>query len=291
MASPVPSAFPNIFGPFNVGHGLSVEHALVTPELAAAWLEHIPNARRMDEPRVARYTADLRHRAWFMTGEPIRFDWNGDLLNGHHRLHAIVRAGVSAWLLIVRGIDPSTKATQDTGLPKRLSDWSERVNATAGYAISATVLRLLARDNNLASIPRLKEQTWDLVGDEHIQFGTTARSSRLAHTAPCRMVCALLHRLDPPRAELFRDRVSTLDLPAGSVEHVYARQYLNAGTMTAHQHGLLAARAAMAAARGEAPKILREAPHDEIIRVLRLEKIEEMLDNERAAMRVARGTR
>lgn len=292
MTSPVASAFPHIFGPFNVGHGLWVEQALVTPELAAAWLEDVPNARRIDENRVARYAADLRQGAWRMTGETLRFDWNDSLLNGHHRLRAITRAGVSAWLLIVRGVDPTTKETQDTGLPKRLSDWSERTNATAGYAISAALLRLLTRDYNLASIPRLKEQTWDIVGDDHIQFAASVKGSRLSHTAPFRMACALLHRLDPPRSEQFRERISKFEFPSGSVEQVYARQFSNAGTMNVLQHSVLAARAAMAAARGEAPKVLREPHLEDVVRVLRLEKIVTMIEDERAAMRVnpARGS-
>jgi hypothetical protein len=270
------------FGPFDVGHGLTVEHVLVTPSLASVWLAEVPHSRRKDHHRIARYTGEIVRDAWRMTGETLRFDWDGFLLNGHHRLYAVAKAGVPVWMLIVRGVDPSTKETQDTGMPKRLADWSERSNANAGYAMVVSLLRVLSRSPHINN-PRIKNQAWDLIGDEHIQFSASVKGSRVAQTAPCRMACAMIHRLDKPRAELFRDRLSKFDLPIGSVEQVYARQFDNANAISVCDHSALAVRAAMAAIREEAPKVLRTASVAEVIRVLKIEKIAFMLEEERAA--------
>jgi hypothetical protein len=44
---------------------------------------------------------------WLENGEPIIFDGEGNILNGHNRLQAVILADVGVWFLVVRGVaDP-----------------------------------------------------------------------------------------------------------------------------------------------------------------------------------------
>ena len=76
----------------------------VTPKLAATWLSDNPQSRPLDEERVAEYAERMRSGEWNerVKGEslPIEHLDTGRLLNGQHRLAAVVRAGVAVRLRV-----------------------------------------------------------------------------------------------------------------------------------------------------------------------------------------------
>jgi hypothetical protein len=57
-----------------------------------------------------------------VTGEAIKFSTSGELIDGQHRLQAIIESGKPQWLLVIRGLDPATKAVIDTGAPRTAGD-------------------------------------------------------------------------------------------------------------------------------------------------------------------------
>ena len=70
----------------------------VTPEMAAAWLSDNPHNRPLDEARVAEYAERMRSGGWVERvkggSRPIEVLDTGRLLNGQHRLTAVIRAGI-----------------------------------------------------------------------------------------------------------------------------------------------------------------------------------------------------
>jgi hypothetical protein len=77
---------------------------LVTPALAQKWLKNNETNRPLVESQVQKYVDKIRLRQWipaicfFLIGD------HGELLNGQHRLHAIIRTGVSVWAYVVEGV-------------------------------------------------------------------------------------------------------------------------------------------------------------------------------------------
>lgn len=59
---------------------------------------------------------------WRLNGEPIIIGSDGYPLDGQHRLWAVVESGVTVTFLVVRGVDPATFATIDTGVARTCSD-------------------------------------------------------------------------------------------------------------------------------------------------------------------------
>ena len=49
---------------------------------------------------------EMQDGKWRLNGKTICFDSTGRLLNGQHRLSAVVRSGVTLTTVVVRGLDP-----------------------------------------------------------------------------------------------------------------------------------------------------------------------------------------
>jgi hypothetical protein len=104
------------------GSATSSEIIVVTPDMAKAWLERNPNNRRINERRVVFYAAQMSSGSWKLTHQGIAFDEFGNLVDGQHRLHAVVRAGVSIRFFVFRGVSRENMIAIDTGRPRSSHD-------------------------------------------------------------------------------------------------------------------------------------------------------------------------
>lgn len=97
---------------------VDVQVRTVTPDQAAAWLEHNTHNRRLSTPKVAEYAADMRQGRWQFTGQTIQFDTHGTLIDGQHRLTAQVEADATLQWVVVTGVDTAAQDVTDTGKPR-----------------------------------------------------------------------------------------------------------------------------------------------------------------------------
>lgn len=101
---------------------IGVEKVDVTPELAREWLGFNTHNRNLREQIVHQYAQDMRADCWKWNGEAIKFAIDGALLDGQHRLAAIIEAGVSVPMLVVVDLAPLTQETMDSGVRRKFSD-------------------------------------------------------------------------------------------------------------------------------------------------------------------------
>ena len=101
---------------------MKAEVEIVTPAMAKDMLEK-NGLNRPLITRVARlYASDMKADLWVNNGQGIVISHDGTLLDGQHRLQAIVYANRPISMLVVRGADPDVFKTMDTGKPRRLAD-------------------------------------------------------------------------------------------------------------------------------------------------------------------------
>lgn len=88
----------------------------ITPKIARQWLDdqHV-RQRPVAQARVHAYAADMKAGRWQQTGESIKFDNDGQLLDGQHRLRAIIEAGATIEVMVVRGLPRESFFAIDTG--------------------------------------------------------------------------------------------------------------------------------------------------------------------------------
>lgn len=104
-------------------NGETAEYVFVTPEMAVAWLAaNIDRNRNVKKSRINGYVRDIQNDNWVLTGEAIKFDVSGRLIDGQNRCHAIIAAARGAWVLVVRGISEEALVVLDSGAARNTGD-------------------------------------------------------------------------------------------------------------------------------------------------------------------------
>ena len=87
-------------------YGLDVSVETITPEMAEQYLSYNAKHRPIKEKKVNEYVVEMVQGNWKLNGKTVCFDRNGRLLNGQHRLTAVVRSRIPFTTVVVRGLDP-----------------------------------------------------------------------------------------------------------------------------------------------------------------------------------------
>jgi len=87
---------------------MKIELRKVTPKMAESWLKknHAQN-RNISWSTVEAIANDIIEGNWKVTHQGICFDGSGNLIDGQHRLHAIVKSGKTVEILVAEN-DTST---------------------------------------------------------------------------------------------------------------------------------------------------------------------------------------
>jgi hypothetical protein len=101
---------------------VTVQFVDVTPALALDYLEHNLHNRALSYDDVAKYSTAMREGRFAINGDTIRFAKSGRLIDGQHRLHAVVDSDTTQTMLVVRGIDEDAMITVDVGRPRNVAD-------------------------------------------------------------------------------------------------------------------------------------------------------------------------
>lgn len=101
---------------------IETELTTITPAQAAAWLANNDKNRALNKSRVAGYAKIMKAGQWQLNGESIKFSEDGDLIDGQHRLHAVVRAAMPIQAIVIRNLPADSFETIDTGRRRSVSD-------------------------------------------------------------------------------------------------------------------------------------------------------------------------
>jgi len=95
---------------------------VITPEMARDWLRLNVRNRTLSVTKIEQFTNDMQAGAWQVTNQGLGFDRHGNLIDGQHRLHAVIKAGVAVRMMVVRNLAPDAQANIDTGRARTPGD-------------------------------------------------------------------------------------------------------------------------------------------------------------------------
>lgn len=142
------------------------KRVLVTPSLAKATLEHNNNNRTLTQPRVSEFADLMKSGRFQCTHQGIALDYEGNVIDGQHRLAAVVKSNCSVYMLVSRGLPLESRLAIDTGKPRSQLAISKLVgrygDSTAKFAI-ARILKYGPIKSSQMHVPT--EMLFDITDD------------------------------------------------------------------------------------------------------------------------------
>ena len=103
----------------------------VTPEMAAHFLQKNINNRVYRKNWVTHLSNVIKNGEWLVTHQGIAFDKNKNLIDGQHRLLAIIESGIPVKINVTFDAGEDTFSCIDTGVKRTLSDSTRFPKRTA----------------------------------------------------------------------------------------------------------------------------------------------------------------
>ena len=103
---------------------LSAQYERITPEIAAEMLaKNKRNYRKLSKTKVEVLARELRANEWLSTTQGVGFDTDDKLIDGQHRLSAIVATNITVpSMLVCYGLTPKAKYKIDVGNKRTFAD-------------------------------------------------------------------------------------------------------------------------------------------------------------------------
>lgn len=193
----------------------------VTPETAKKMLYKNAVNRPLKEMTVDIYTRQMMAGLWREeTGEAIKLATDGSLLDGQHRLYAVVNANVVLKFLLVEGLDKEIFKVLDTGTKRTAGD----ALYTAGYSNAVRLAAAIRKyymlkihqthhskapsNSEIVDIYVQRQKFWNSVDDMAEQW---YRKQRLLNTSELVGFYAYFYDINEDMAFEFMEKLATGD--------------------------------------------------------------------------------
>ena len=189
-----------------------VEIKIITPEFAERLLEKNTSNRNLRKDHVATLARDMTEGAWRLNNDAICIANDGTLLNGQHRLSAVIKAGKPIKMLVAEGFSRDTYKVLDGGAKRSVAD---QLNIT--NELAATIR--LVFNFSLGSYYQngIKPNHQDIEALLESEFGKTydmlPRTIKTISPTSVRVaaIAAILKGVDPAHVILEINSLTTLD--------------------------------------------------------------------------------
>jgi len=247
------------------------EVVTVTPEMAMSLLDANTNNRPLNQQHVNRIANQIIGGKWKFNGDSIKLAKNNDILDGQHRLWAVVEAKQPIETVIVRDLESDAFATIDTlRKPRSGADVLSMHGVTHHRVIISTSLQWLIRwqrktiENFRAPVNRVENSDIEQAFTDNPGIMRAAeRASKCRGLTSAGMIAFFYFILTNRNPDLAERMIHTLENPAGvGVNDPFfrLRAYL---TNTQHKEPLVTIanmiKAANAAYEGRELRILKWA--------------------------------
>lgn len=200
----------------------------ITPDMAAKLLARNNRNRHISPSNYATIVRAIRNGEWQLNGEGIKIDVFGNILDGQHRLLAVLETGISIRTWLFEGLDPETQDSMDSGRVRGLNDTLQIRGEKNSGALAAAIRKIALykryglRQAAVGSNPVTKHEMLAFF-EEHRDIAdllTPAKRVAVAAKLPSSLGCLLMYafsEIDADEAQYFFEHLATgAGLPQGS---------------------------------------------------------------------------
>lgn len=157
----------------------------ISPEIAREMLTHnIANNRCINHNRVNFYADMMKAGKFKLTPDPIAFTKNGGLFNGQHRLHSIIKSGITVQMLVAYDCPEDAFLYLDSGQPRSTQQAMTLKGTKITKDESSSLNFLIKRSHNT---PYIRNDMVDSFFEQH--FDSMQTAIRICKTGAHNPIC------------------------------------------------------------------------------------------------------
>lgn len=218
----------------------------ITPAIASDYIKrNIDTNRPLNKAHVERLTNEIKEGRWQLLPHGIVFDTAGRLIDGQHRLYAVVAANKSVPMVIITDAKPKTLEAIDTGSTRAVNDLATITGRIKGknsarYAARARVVRVItsgsstgfdSRGFSLATFDEVMAEygpsvEWS-IREYNSAVGNSGTITRRLRSALVMGALVVAHKKAPAAVEKFAKKVDDGIGLAGDDPAYALRKYLD----------------------------------------------------------------
>lgn len=210
----------------NTADLIQTQIIVATPAMAKGWLNANKRNRTISELTVNKYRGDMIAGRWQFAADPIRFDIDGNLLDGQHRLSALADcpASTRVQLLIISGLPAETQLIMDQGKRRSPGDQLSLLGVKDANVVAAGVRLFIAhetglmfRDNHMAqvSITNAQMEAWYMLHTDLVEAASSVGHLKASDAPPSVAFCAALMFINVMDLEATQEFFRLLAVGAG----------------------------------------------------------------------------
>ena len=164
---------------------LDVAVEYISPQKATAYLEkNFSTNRKLSVKNVSTHMSAMQNKEWTVSTDCIGFDTKGRLINGQHRLTAVIKTQTTQPFIVVRNLPPQTAQILDLGKKRQMHErltiagnsmslnmCSIVRNAMTNYTSNSTGIMQYSEpqhDTKVYNIYSKHSQFFDLLAEKHL---------------------------------------------------------------------------------------------------------------------------
>ena len=209
--------------------GVQTSTLHITPQMAARWLETNTANRDLSQDRVESYARDMARGAWRLNNQGIAIAENGVVLDGQHRLWAVVLSGATIESLLMTGLATGVRSTIDRLRPRSISDDIAISGGKKGQHIVAwmrSIDQLVHRETRVLSSEDMAIML--TLHDAGIQWAVKACTTKRSaiNSAPIIGAMVFAYSTEPTAVERFWLRYSSGAALAENAPEYHLRKFV-----------------------------------------------------------------
>lgn len=188
-------------------------------------LAHNGGNRKMRMTGVEFLTRAMREGQFLTTHEGIAFDTEGSLIDGQHRLRAIIASGTRQWMLVVKNLEPEVFNVIDAGITRTMSD-RLRVNPKIA-SVASTMFRVVLGDSKRVATYEVQTIIDSLGAEIDTVLGFSTKNTARACLVAAAALRLAMHRKMPVELDRTTELVEsffkgvTRDMPETRLSQFY----------------------------------------------------------------------
>lgn len=126
----------------------NLELLTITPELAEYYLTKNVRNRKINSNNISNLEKALKNNEWTVNGDAIRFDVEGNLIDGQHRLIACINSRIPIKTYVIRNLPVSAFTTIDVGAKRSAADILSIENIQNSNVVAAIIKAYLEAEKS-----------------------------------------------------------------------------------------------------------------------------------------------